>query len=66
MPSVKPTKHLPAFDKRKEIRDNLNVIDQSYQLSFLPMEIGEETPFGLHNKALNSGLNTKPFELGRD
>ncbi len=63
MPSVKPTKHLPAFDK-KEIR-KLNVIDQSDQQR-LPMEIGEETPFGLHDKTLHSGLNTKPFEFGRD
>jgi hypothetical protein len=30
------------------------------------MEIGEEASFCFHDEALDSGLNTKPFELGRD
>jgi hypothetical protein len=65
MPPVKPTKHLPASIRKRLGNLNVVIIDQSDQKG-IPMEIGEEASFGLHDKALDSGLNTKPFELGRD
>jgi hypothetical protein len=66
VPPVYPTENLPAFhtDKCNQSIDSHQQKVIAREKNNPPMEIGEESTFSFHDKALDTRLKAKPFEFG--